>query len=204
MKKKIIISIGILILAALAIFGANYLLSFHKVLFALENDTASITIYNSDDKEVGKLSSNSDISLQAGEYYIIPGGENIATDKIAFTVNKDDTNVIINPPYTKEYLESVLKGEKLAIEAAITTKYPSLISEYTIKHGTLYERGDWFGGLLAPKVSDIRDERDAYRIVLHKKDTSWEVIRRPEYTLSSSRYKEVPITILRAVNAIVE
>lgn len=204
MKKRIIISICILLVGIASVVGANYFLSFHSVSVSLGDATKSATIYTSSGKEIKQLSSSGKITLREGNYYIIPTGDHITTDKITFTVEKNDKNITINPPYSKEYLATELTKELPAIQAALTAKYPTLITNYILKSGALYERGDWFGGLLAPKVNDIRDRRSPYRVVLHKKDTSWEVVRRPEYTLSASRYKEVPTNVLRAVNAIVE
>ncbi len=204
MKKLLIISVSIVMMATAVFFGVSYLLSFRTVAFTLDDSVDSVSIYTSNDKEVGQLSSSGDISLQEGKYYVIPKGEMVAADKIAFTVEKGDTTITINPPYTKEYLNELLQDEIAAIQAAVATKYPTLISGFTLKDGTLYGRGEWYGGLLAPKVSDRRDIRSPYRVVLHKKEGSWEVVRRPEYVLSASRYQEVPISILREVNAIAQ
>ena len=111
--------------------------------------------------------------------------------------------ISVNPSYTDESLSKTLEVEQGAIESAIAAKYPDVYNNYTLRQGVLYEQGQWFGGLLKPKVVDTRDQKDPYRIVLHKKDTSWEVIRRPEYILTSSRYQEVPVEVLREINAIV-
>lgn len=204
MKKRIIISIGILLAATAAVLGGNHLLSFHKVTFTLEDGTSTMSIYDTNGKEVKKSLPGGSTFLREGKYYIIPSGEDIASDKINFTVEKENKNITVNPPYSKQYLEKLLEKERAAIETAIASKYPSLISGYTIESGTLYERGDWYGGLLAPKTSDKREQKDPYRIVLRKKNGSWEVVRRPEYILTASRYKEVPIEILRAINKLVQ
>jgi len=204
MKKRLIISVSIIMAAALAMTGVNYLLSLHKVTFTLNQEVTAISVYNSKEKRVGRLASSGEISLQEGEYYAVPEGERLATDKITFTIEKSDKAITVNPPYEREYLDEAVKRELPAIDAAITAKYPSLISGYTLKSGTLYGRGEWFGGLLAPKVPSPRSLKDPYRIVLHKKDGSWEVIRRPEYVLTSSRYNEVPVEILRQINTLTE
>ena len=203
MKKKLIISVCAIFAALLALFSANYLLSFHKVAFDLDDSVTKITLYTADDTQISTLTSSDHTLLREGKYYVIPEGEKIATDKIPFTVEKKDITISIQPGYTKDFLSSSLKEELPAIETAIAKKYPSLSPQYTLANSTLYQKGEWFGGLLAPKVSDSRDIRDPYRIILHKKDGEWQVVRRPEYTLSASRYKEVPTTVLRAVNAIV-
>lgn len=204
MKKKIFISIGILVTIAVVALGVSYLLSLHKVSFTLSKYVTGATIYKEDKQKVKQITSASHIMLTDGNYYVVPEGDHIATDKIDFTVDKKDKTVSIDPPYSKSYLEALLQKEQPAINEAVHTKYPSLIDGYTLTRGQLYKQGEWFGGLLEPKVSDLREQKDPYRIVLHKQNGTWEVIRRPEYILTSSRYEEVPIDILRAINLIVE
>ncbi len=101
-------------------------------------------------------------------------------------------------------MNSLLLNEKPAISNAIATKYPSVFTEYALTHQTLYKKGEWAGGLLEPKVQDKREQKDPYRIVLRKQNDTWEVIRRPEYILTSSKYKDVPTDVLDAINLITE
>ena len=204
MKKKLYISIGMIILGLGIILGANYLLSLHKVTFTLDSNVTSAAIYRVDSHKIKDIKTNTTILLQAGKYYLIPEGKNINEDKIGFTVNKGDMTVSINPDYTKEYLNTLLKTEKPLVEAVVASKYPTLIGNYTFQQETLYKRGEWFGALLAPKVDDARDQLSPYRIILYKKDGKWEVLRRPEYVLNSSKYTNVPIEVLRAINKLVQ
>lgn len=203
MKKRLILSIIALLLLLFAGFGIHYLLSLRKVTFELDDQTSEITIHSSSDTIIKQLSSSGQIFLQEGEYYIIPKGTNIAQDKIKFSVADKDMAVTIRPAYTDEFLTGLVDDEMDAIKTAITKKYPSALNDYTLSQGSLYARGEWFGGLLKPKVSDIREQKDPYRIVLHKKSSSWEVVRRPEYSLGAARYQEVPIDILRKINLVV-
>ena len=203
MKKRYLLIISILVAILFAGLGVNYLLSLRKVSFILENNTESITVYNSDKKSIKEFSSNGHMLVQKGDYYLIPSGDNLSSDAINFSVSKEDKTVVVNPSFTDEYLDKKLQEEMGVIESAIASKYPSVYDDYTLAQGKLYKQGNWFGGLLKPKVSDIRDERDPYRVVLQKKDDGWHVIRRPEYVLTSSRYEEVPTDVLRAINSIV-
>lgn len=203
MKRKLVIIIGVSLTIALLVYGITYALSLRKVTITLEGRTESVTIHDEGDRELKYLSESGSLRLQEGDYYAMPSGEGLTTDKIGFTVTDQGAAITIDPPLTKEFLEDALAGEESAIEAAIASKYPDLYPLYTIESGTLYHHGEWYGGLLAPKVSDRRDRRDPYRIVLHKKDGNWEVVRRPEYVLTSSRYGEVPIDILRHINQLV-
>ena len=200
MKKLFIITFSTIIVISLIITGVFYLLSLRTVTFSLEN-TSSITVYNSKDKEMASLSSNGDIKLQDGKYYVIPSGEGVATDKINFTVEGEDKTISINPPLTRDHLEKMLEKELPTIKVVISKKYGSLVDDYTLDNGSLYHHGEWFGGLLKLKVNDLRNLTDSYRIVLHKEDGEWTVIHRPEYILTSSRYSEVPVDILKDINS---
>lgn len=200
--KKLLIPITLsLATVMLVVIGVSYWNSLHRVSFTLEN-TSSITIFNSEGKELNRLSSNSDIRLQSGDYYVIPEGEDISNDKISFSVKDEDKTVNINPPFSDEYLNNLIEDEIKDIQQAISSRYTEVFKSYSLNKGTLYQRGDWFGGLLSPNVSSSR-QRDPYRIVLHKKDGEWQVVRRPEYILTASRYSEVPIEVLRQINRIV-
>ena len=200
MKKSLLIPIIIIFTALFVLLGANYLLSLRKISYTLDSSVSEIKVYSSKEKEVGSLTGDNNLLLQDGKYYIIPEGENISKEKIPFTVEGEDKTITVRPTYTDQHLKELFKKEQSAIELAISTKYPSLYPDYTLTTHTLFHRGEWFGGLLEPKVSDIRDRRDPYRVILHKKDSEWKVIRRPEYILTSSRYGEVPIDILREIN----
>jgi hypothetical protein len=204
MKKKLLIGFGSIIGIVLIALGTSYLLSLHKVSFVFQNSAASATIYSSDKQKLRQITPNGSLLLREGTYYAIPDGDDLSKAPINFTVKDEDVTVTIDPAYSKAYLNELLIKEKSAISAAITAKYPSIFSNYTLTRETLYERGDWAGGLLEPKVSDVRDERDPYRVVLHKEDSTWKVIRRPEYILTSSKYEDVPVDVLRAINSIVE
>lgn len=204
MKKTISFTIGIILVIALTVFGISYLLSLHKVSFSLKNNTTSVTIYRSNKQKIKQITSGNHIFLTKGNYYAIPEGSNISKNQIDFSVTNKDMIVSINPDFSTDYLNSLLPKEEPAVRAAITAKYPSVFASYTLAKETLYKQADWFGALLEPKVSDPRDQRDPYHIVLQKQNSTWQVIRRPEYILTSADYKDVPIDVLRAINLIVE
>lgn len=200
MKKQYVLIITIALLAIIIGLGVHYLLSLRKVSFVLDNSTEKITLYTSADKEVKEFSSTGSVLLKEGDYYIIPEGESIASDKINFSVGDKDTSIPVEPSYTPESLEAELEKEVSAIETAVISTYPSIVDGYSLEEGSLYKKGDWFGGLLIPETVSERDQKDYYRVILQKKDGTWKVVRRPEYTLSSSRYEEVPVDILRDIN----
>lgn len=191
--------IAVLVLVA----GASFLISFHKVSLTLQKEVTGATLYRADKQKIKHFTANNTILLQSGKYYIIPEGDHVSQEAINLTVSSNDMTIDIDPYYTKEYLNDLFTQEKLSIRAAITSKYPLIITGYSLEQETLYKKGEWFGALLVPHISDPRDQRDSYRIVLHKKNGNWEVIRRPEYVLTSSKYPDIPTDILRSINKLV-
>lgn len=203
MKKNMIVPIIGFIIILCAGLGVHYLLSLRKVTLVIQKGTDSITLYTSKNKTLKELSATGSIQLQEGTYYIIPKGKNIDDSKFFFNVENTEKTITVQPAYTTSFLASLLPNEIDEIKDAILKKYPNTFTSYTLSQGSLYGRGEWYGGLLKPVVSDNREQKDPYRVVLHKEKDTWNVVRRPEYTLNASRYKDVPIEILRKINAIV-
>ncbi|HEX6416323.1 MAG TPA: hypothetical protein VFZ62_02245 [Candidatus Saccharimonadales bacterium] len=212
MKKLVILSIAIILLAAATFAGLAYYNSFHKVTVTLSSDVKAALIYKINPEEghnhevhgdeLQKLTASGELSLQNGSYFIIPEGEKVAKDEIAFTVKDEDTSVSVTPGYSKEYLASVLKTEQPAINEAIGEAFPAQMQSHTVEKGTIFKKGEWFGALLVsnnPNL-DLRSQTDFYRIILNKVDGSWKIVGTPQLVLTTSEFKDVPDDILREVN----
>jgi hypothetical protein len=212
MKKLVILLIAVTLVAAATIAGLMYYNSFHKVTVTLGDDVSAALIYKINPEEghnhevhgdeLQKLSASGELSLQNGSYFIIPEGEKVAKDEISFTVKDADMPVSVAPGYSRGYLDELLKTEKTAIEAAITSAYPAQMQTRTVEKGTLYKKGEWYGALLAsndPNL-DLRSQTDYYRIILQKTDGAWKIINVPQLVLTTAEFKDVPQEILRDVN----
>ncbi len=211
MKKLIILAVTIIVIASAAIAAYLYYASFHKVSIVFGTDVTGATLYKATEEhsqegegnhgeELQKFTTNSETSLQDGEYFVIPDGEKVAKDEIHFTVEGKDTTVELRPGFSSEYLKKVLLAEEVKTTAALNAKFPTVMKDYTIAKGALYEQGDWYGALLVRKVSDLSDQRDVYRTILHKENGVWKVVHQPEIVLTSAVFKDAPIEMLRTVN----
>lgn len=210
MKKFIIISIIVILLAGATIAALVYFNSFQKVSIVLGEGVTSAHLHKVDPEkghsheivgdDLQELTASGELSLQNGSYFIIPEGDKISKEEIGFTVNGSPLTVEVKPGYSEEYLSSVLKTEEPTITTAITERFPAEAQNYTVTKGTLYEKADWYGALLVRKVSDPRDQRDYYRIVLHKQNDVWQVVNTPQLVLTSAEFKDVPVDVLRAIN----
>lgn len=204
MKKRIILSIIIILIGIAGALVFAYFSSFHKVSLSLGKDVTGITVHQEKGDETGRLAAAGDISLQNGNYYIVPEGEKISKEKIPFTVKDIDQSIEIDPDYSAAFLDDTLKKEQAAITSEMTTRFPLITQDYSVQGGTLLHHGEWYGALLAKNVSDIRDVRDFYRILLHKESGSWKVINKPELVLTKSEFRDVPDKIIDAVNQLSE
>lgn len=210
MKKLIIIAISIIVIAIISAFAFMQVSSYHKVTFAFGDDVTGATLFRIKESEAGnheiagdeiqKITATSEVSLQNGGYYVVPEGEKVSKSDISFTVADQDMTVDVKPGYSDEFLKSAYVKEKPAIETAMKQAFPLIASDYTPEQGALYGKADWYGAILTKKVADPRDERDFYRIVMHKANGDWKVINQPELVLTSAQFKDVPVEVLRSVN----
>ena len=101
---------------------------------------------------------------------------------------------------TKAQLEEKLKLELPTITAVMVAAHPAIDTDYIVSTKHLFDEGQWFGATLTYKGSDVNN-RDTLRVLLQKKAGIW-VLRTtpPEPLLSIKKYKDVPKSILEAIN----
>jgi len=203
MKNRIIIAVVIVLIAIAGVVGIIYFASFHKISVAFSTDVSGATVFKEKGEEIKKLTAAGEISLQDGNYYIIPGGEKVSKDKIPFSVEGDSLDITLDPDYSSEFLKKALAGEQAAITAAAKKAFPLIAQSYSIDQGTLYRHGEWFGAILTQNT-DTRNEMDFYRIILHKEADTWKVVQKPELALTSTEFKDIPAGVLNAVNQLTQ
>lgn len=199
MKNRIIIAVVIIVAGLAGIAAYAYFGSFHKVSVTFSKDVSSAIIYTEKGGEVKNLSMAGDISLQNGNYYVIPGGQKVAKDKITFEVMGKNTTLALDPDYSTDVLAATLATQQPAITEAAESAFPLIAESYTMGSNTLYRHGEWFGALLTQK-DDVRNELDYYRIILHKDSGTWKVVGKPELVMLKADYKDVPESVLGYVN----
>jgi len=204
MKNRVILSIVIIIVGIAGVAAFAYFSSFHKVAITFSSDVSSVIVYKEGGDQIDSLSAARDISLQNGNYYIVPDGEKVSKDKVRFTVQDTDITLEVDPDYSTAYLNNLLESEQSQINKAATEAFPTIATEYTIEDSTLYGHGEWFGALLIKNVTDERDIRDFYRILLHKEGGEWKVVNKPELVLTKAEFKNVPVDVITAINELAE
>jgi flagellar basal body-associated protein FliL len=204
MKKRIIIAVIVILVGIAAVAAYAYFASFHKVTVSFSPDVTSATLYKEDGKEIEKVSTAKEVLLQNGTYYAVPEGQKVSDKEITFTVKDSGLELALDPDYSTDFLQQTLVKEQSAITTAATTSLPLIAQSYSIEEGTLYRHGEWFGALLIQKTADIRDERDFYRIILHKESDTWKVVGKPELVMTKVEFKNVPASVLKSVNQLTQ
>jgi hypothetical protein len=201
---------GIIAIALIAGgFAYKYYMSFHTVTINVQANDLTVDVYKQQDGvdeqdagsgvKQGAVKGTGTLSLQAGNYFILPEGGKYDTTAISFAVADKNMSVEVNPNFSEEYLASLLKQELPAIQAVITAKYPIATSNFALNDGKLYGDGTWYGTTLV-QHADVGNNGDVYRTVLHKVNNVWQFAATPELILGAPYHKDIPISILTDLN----
>lgn len=188
-------------------FAYRYYASFKNVTITVKNPEVTADIYRRDpdaeesdyDVKIDSVKGTKTLSLQPDKYYAVPREEKFNPQQVSFEVVDKDLNVTVNPGFSTAYLDSLLKKELPAINAAITSTYQSVLAGFTVNKGKLYEDGSWYGTTLVQNVSG-GEYGDVYRAVLHKKDGAWQFAATPEIILTAPAHRDIPQAILFDLN----
>lgn len=213
MRRAIILTSIVIIFVAGGVTSYLYFASLQKVSVVLHSGVTGAKIYqsnNEDDHEGGAapagnpietLTASKELSLTKGRYYAIPeGGKDLLRDQIVFTVENKPLTVDIDPDLTADALAKQLASQTTAIQQAITVQFPLIGSDYTVASEKLFKKGEWYGALLTGKNDDPSAPGDYYRVVAHKEDGTWKVIKTPVLVLTTAEFTTVPKAVLTAIN----
>lgn len=197
-----IITISIILAIVIAAIGiGTYVLSFRTATFDIIPENLGVTVRDLDNQEKGSLDQDGSLQLQDGTYTATPNGESYSAVPIEFKIDGQDITVTVDPDFSESRLEELRKSEQPAITQVIQSTYSSAIGDFTIQPGTLYNRGEWYGGLLVQKPLGGGQLGDTYRVILKKENNKWIIAAEPKIVLSASDYPDIPRDILTNVNA---
>lgn len=210
MFRRRIVVIGLSSLITIGIFvGAlNYFMSFGYLNLKLGSGvTAKIYADKStedhiqyDQKSpVATANSSQKIKLKKASYVVVSEASQ-DYEKIVSQAKISDkiTSLEISPSYSKQKLDSLLVQEQDLIKQAISSKYPALAQSYMLAPGKLYAQGEWYGAKLTPLDPNTYDPR---RIILEKKDNSWQIITDPPpIVVGLPVYPVIPRDVVSDVN----
>lgn len=209
LKKLGILSGILLFLVVVLVLLLQYVSSFTKIDVQISN-TGSVTLYkvntqsaefpNIEDYENSKpvliVTESGKYKIRNGmyAYFSQPTSNDFDTESGILNTNEEQ-NITINPSLTIEKLKSIYDIEKNSILGALNNQYPSQMKNYTLEYGAVYLNGDWFAGYLVPK-----DGSDALQVVLHKDNNNWLMAAKPNITISSAQYPDIPKEVTTGVN----
>jgi hypothetical protein len=212
-RKNIILFIiaGIIAIALIAGgFAYKYFTSFHTVTISIKNPEITVDVYQPEeginpedgtpnDKKISSVKGVQKLSLQAGNYYVVPQGEKFDTSQITFQVADKDISVNVNPGLSATYLSLLLKQELPRINSVIIAKYPIATTNFALNNGKLYKDGTWYGTTLIQHAT-AGNNGDVYRTILHKVNGVWQFAATPELVLTVPMHKDIPQSVLSDIN----
>jgi hypothetical protein len=167
------------------------------VTFILKTQPLTVEIHDNN-SNVTTISNNTTLTLANGNYIAKPSGKNIDPSEIKFSVNGKDTSVTINPSFSSEYFNGLIKTEIEAINNIIVKRYPQLISKYIVHEGELQQQGEWYVTALTHKASTNNNPKDVYKIILRKMNGVWDVVNSPQIVPTLYNMPGVPTNIINA------
>lgn len=148
-----------------------------------------------------KIESGKSYLLTEDSYYLVATGHDVNTSRQGIILNK---NIDRTLDYTlsAQKLASLSLSEKSSIDTAISMKNSTITKIYRIANETVYEKGDWAIAALVFKGSNKDLNRDTQKIVLQKKDNTWQVTCPIKISISKYECSHAPQVILEYANTI--
>lgn len=200
MRLRIIIVISAVIVSISILAAWLYINSFQFVTISYNRSYGTITMTGGNLERPLVIVSGTKMKLKKGHYQLAASGTNVRQTTEDLQVGGQPIVKNIYIALSDEFLKKQLANEEAAIQQAILEQYPVIANLYTINHGKLYGRGEWYGTVLTYRGSDS-DNRDSLRILLQKDGRIWHVITTPpEPLLSAKKLPNVPSYILSDIN----
>ena len=221
-SKKPFVLLGLIISAVIGlVYGVSYWVSLQKLEIQFDQSNLGInaSIYSVPGKDgdgnpinfidrnrlVGEATGNKSFKLKKGLYVVSTSGNNdFGAQSQTINLGSKPETIHINPKYTDNKLAELLGQEKATLQAAIKNSFPKTISGYDIGNGKLYDQGEWYGTTLVIKQTEEQRRlgyTDTYRLVAHKENGVWKIVTvPPELAFSSSKYPNIPKSLLVEIN----
>lgn len=202
MNKNKLLGILLLIISIAAVTFFVQSNNSSDVDFTLANHVEGVIILpigQEMDTTSTELDSSRVVSLDHGSYEVLTQGKNAVSTSYFIEVPNDNA-VVVNPNYSRQYLQELLESERTEIIATIEGRLDDLLNGYTINKGELMRQGDWYTTVLYKTIDDPRQEPDTYRILLEKQNDSWTLVSGPKIILTVHDYPTIPVDILTEAN----
>jgi hypothetical protein len=200
--KKLFIIIGIVfVLGIIAWAVIADQVQYRSVAFDLKGDGYTVEVYKQDSADaISRVTKTSNQRFKEGEYYYKVVGDKLDDRKVTFTITTSGKDITVDPDYSPDYLARLASEAETDIQAILRNKYGSILDNYDSSTFRLYKKGEWGGGYLV-QIVDPRQAPDIYRYVVHKQGDTWSLTAPPELSIGASKYPDIPIDVLRAINS---
>lgn len=209
-RKNIFLIIALGVLLLIAWMTIAYFTSFRALTVTLTQPDLTVDIHKiistgssatPQKQKITTLTKSSSISLQDGTYHITPTGNRYDTTPQEVIIEGKDKTAIVTPALSATTLTTLLRTEAAGISTAINEAYPQLQTSFRFSSERLLDQGQWYAASFYQQL-DAQTDGDLYRIVLHKTNNEWKMAARPSLLLSKYDYPNIPVKILRQVNAL--
>lgn len=191
--------ISFVVVVAGAITLWSYVTSFQDVTFHFDQRQGYIEL-TGDDKQPLYPRDNQLVKLKKGAYHARNIGTRIAEESRTIQVDGSRNSYNITFNFTRSYLDQLLIGEQSAIQSALYSKYPQAQSDYELRSGRLYHRGELYGAILVAR-DQMGDNADTLRVMLQKDERGWQVRSLPPMPiLSAPLYPSIDRAVLSDIN----
>ena len=208
-RKNFYLLIVLMLLIVGGAWAIGYFRSFQKVSIILDGGVSAQIVKAVYEHSPGTSTSNRPVAsfvtsfngkLKKGAYVLkTQATQDFQNISKQFSVNKSPVTINIHLDYSDRKITDLLKTDLPAINQAFRAKYPMLPKTYRLKSGQLFQRGEWYGGLLVS--SD--DHNDTYRFLEQEQNGKWTLKTiPPKILLTSVDYPNIPFDILSAANSL--
>lgn len=202
--RTLIWVIVIIISLVVAIVYVRYIHSSRPLTVTFRNVT-SASVYDTsgreagaDDVLLGKITESGDtirIPKSMASVMIIYKGASGYADGL---VEGNGRQAKIDPEFSAERIAELIKKERSQLESVVFSGLQDE-SSYTLAQGTLFGHGAWYISKLTYK-NDSDVNSDTLRVLLRKDGDAWQRIGTPALIFTTYSTKNVPLSVLNAVN----
>lgn len=150
-------------------------------------------------KPVAGFTGKAKLKLKKGDYLIVTSASPVYRSVTQTVSLSADSSLSLSPGYTEAKLSALLNSEQAQITAAAMKAYNYPSKGYVLTKGELFDKGQWYGGLLNPGSSG----GDVLRIVMIRGQSGWSaVVKPPLISIGSPVYPEIPKEVLQGTNSL--
>ncbi len=206
-KKLFFLLVGIVAIVAIALYVVWQFYANSRHVTITYNNISSVRLVEIEhEREVGEvsgvgaISSGSTITIDKHKQYVLNYTGNKGYESGQVPINEDDTEVTINPDYSKDNKKSLIDERKPMLDEVIRNGFADY-ELYNIERGVLYNKDSWYFTKLTYKDTEDEINSDTLIVGLQKEPSgSYKMILKPYVYFSKLMYPNVADDVLDIAN----